>query len=414
MRKKLAAFFAASLPILVAATPGTAAPTNANVRIEGKERTLFEGSVPVSIKRIKASSDTEERDCDGINALDPENVVPAATPTLASAEAMESIGETFDGQWYGSFDDYFITRWGPESQDISAGAYWGILVNEVYTNVGGCQYQLSDGDEVLWIWDAFKGRPTLVLYPEEAHYSEGPRPTTVIAAPGQPVPVEVLAFPDNGEGVPGDRPSRAGSSPYQGAEVASVTINSKGFQRVETTNPETVTTDAEGKAAVSFTEPGLHRIKATVGTPGHEETVVRSNGLTICIHVVFGDCGEVAQPPAGPASSSSPSPGAPGAGRLRISKPRVNRAKLGQGKVSVSWRVLEQGEGIESWRIFSRTLGAKRGSFVVRAKGAGKTQATIRLARGESYKLRLSVTDREGETANYELGKVSVPLARTR
>ncbi len=56
---------------------------------------------------------------------------------------MSLIGETFDGQWYGRrYDDYFITRWGPDEQSPE-GAYWGILVNNVFTNVGGCQYELA-------------------------------------------------------------------------------------------------------------------------------------------------------------------------------------------------------------------------------------------------------------------------------
>src|ERR1700712_3800668 len=164
MRKLFAAFFAASLLIVVAAPVVQAAPTNVSVRIEGKSETLFEKTIPVDVHKIKASSDSVERNCDGINELDPGNVAPRVTPTLASVDAMSSIGESFDGQWYEGFGDYFITRWGPDEQDTTAGAYWGILVNEIYASVGGCQYQLENDDEVLWIWDAFKGRPTLALY----------------------------------------------------------------------------------------------------------------------------------------------------------------------------------------------------------------------------------------------------------
>src|ERR1700704_5919967 len=279
MRNLLAALFVASLLIVVAAAAAQAAPTNVNVRIEGAEETLFERTIPVDIHKIKASSDTVERDCDGINELDPENVVPRVTPTLASVDAMSSIGETFDGQWYEGFGDYFITRWGPDQQNTVTGAYWGILVNEVYANVGGCQQQLNENDEVLWVWDAFKDRPTLALYPEEAHYTAGPRPVNPIPHLGQPFGIEVGSFPDGGEGIPGDTPSRTGSIPYEGAEVAPVTTGPKGFQRIDTTSAETVTTNSQGKATIVFNTPGIHRIKATVGAPGEEETVVRSNRL---------------------------------------------------------------------------------------------------------------------------------------
>lgn len=400
MRKLFAAFFAASLLIVVAAPVALAAATNVNVRIEGKEETLFEKTIPVEVQKIKASSDSVERDCDGINALDPENVAPKVTPTLASVEAMTSIGESFDGQWYEGYGDYFITRWGPDEQDTAAGAYWGILVNEIYTNVGGCQYQLNENDEVLWIYDAFKGRPTLALYPEEAHYSAGPRPVKVTAKLNQPFAVEVVSFPDGGEGIPGDSPSRAGSSPYEGAAVAPVTTSAEGFQRIDTASPQTVTTNSAGKAMIVFTSPGIHRIKATVGAPGAEDTVVRSNRLDVCVPAAFGDCGEVApQPPAGP-----PTPPAP----ARISKPKLDRGMVAQGKVKLSWKVLDAGAGVKGWKILSKTLGKKAG-FVARVSGKKQTSATVRLPRGASYKLRFTLTDMSGQTTTYGLGKVTVP-----
>ncbi len=409
MRKLFAALCAASLLILcVVASVAAAAPTSVNVRIEGKEETLFEKTIPVSVHKVKASSDTEERDCDGINPLDPENVVPAVTPTLASAEAMSSIGESFDGQWYEGFGDYFITRWGPDSQDPVAGAYWGILVNEIYTSVGGCQFQLDEDDEVLWIWDAFKGRPTLALYPEAAHYTVGPRPTRAIAQLGQPFAVEVVSFPDGGEGIPGDRPARAGSSPYAGAEVAPVTVDAKGFQRVDTASPQTVATDAQGRATLVFSEPGVHRIKATVGEPGAEETVVRSNGLEVCVPAAFGDCGE-SRPAADPPAPSPSGPAAPAPGAPRLGKPKLDRSRLAQGKLLVSWRVLDAGAGIRRWQIAAKALGRRHARFIVRASGRQQTRATVRLPRGATYRLRLSLTDMSGATVVRGLGKVTVP-----
>jgi hypothetical protein len=405
MRKLFAAFLAAFLLIVVAAPVVQAAPTNVNVRIEGAEETLFEKTIPVDVHKVKASSDSVERDCDGINELDPQNVVPRVTPTLASADAMGSIGESFDGQWYEGFGDYFITRWGPDEQDTAAGSYWGILVNEIYTNVGGCQQQLSESDEVLWIYDAFKGRPTLALYPEQAHYSAGPRPLTAIAQLGQPFGVEVVAFPDGGEGIPGDSPSRAGSSPYDGAEVAPVATSAMGFQRIDTASPETVTTDSEGKATIVFTEPGVHRIKATVGVPGEEDTVVRSNRLDVCVPATFGDCGEAsASSPPAPAPVPAPSPAA-----ARVGAAKLDRGKVAQGKVGVSWKVLDSGVGISRWVILSRTLGKKGTDWVRRASGSRGTSATVKLPAGASYRLRLELVDALGRESNTGLGKVTVP-----
>ena len=133
------------------------------MRIEGQSETLFEGPILTEGHDVKASSDTKERPCDGINSLDPQNKTPGPTPTSASVDAMSLIGETFDGQWYPGYGDYFITRWGPEKEE--EGMSWGVLVNNVFTDVGGCQYQLSTGDEVLWAYNAFDHKPFLALFP---------------------------------------------------------------------------------------------------------------------------------------------------------------------------------------------------------------------------------------------------------
>jgi uncharacterized protein DUF4430 len=406
MRKAIAAFTAASLLVTVAPVV-QAAPTSVNVRIEGKSETLFEKTIPVEAHDIKASSDTVERRCDGINANDPWNVTPAATPTLASVDAMASIGETFDGQWYEGFEDYFLTRWGPDAQDPATGAYWGLLVNEVFTNVGGCQYQLDNGDEVLWVYDAFEGRPSLALFPEEAHYSSGPRPLNAIAQLGQPFPVEVVSYADDEEAVPGASPSRAGSSAYGGAQVAPVLTGAKGFEKVEVASPQTVTTNSAGRASLVFDQPGLHRIKATV-LGGGVETAIRSNRLDVCVPAAFGDCGET-RPNSSAQSSQAPDP--PQVSAVRVGAFQLDRRKIAEGKLGVSWKTLDPGAGIKRWRVSSKTLGKKGARWVSRASGTKGTATTIHLPAGASYRLRLTVIDASGGESNTGIGKVTVPLA---
>jgi hypothetical protein len=427
MRKLIAALVVVLLPAVIFVSVAQAVPSTVNLRIEGKEETLFEGRMPVSIERIKASSDTEARDCNGVNSLDPWNTAPGITPTLASVEAMESIGETFDGKWYPGFDDYFITRWGPDLQEPAANAYWGVLVNGTYTNVGGCQYQLDENDEALWIYDAFNFRPTLGIAPAEAHYAGGDRPTRAVAKEGEPFDVEVLEYPDDGsEGVPCDEPTREGSNAAAGATVAPVTVNGKGFQRIDTTSPEAATSGAEGIAALTFTTPGIHRIKATVGEPG-AETAVRSNGLEVCVAGGSTTCSGFASPPSAGAkachapapppsggtgsTSPAPAPAPPAVGTLKVSTPKLDRAKLAAGKVVLSWKVLEAGPGIKRWTISSQTVGGKHAAWVTRASGAAKTTATLALPRGHTYKLRFQVTDATGAASTLGLGKVKVPEA---
>jgi hypothetical protein len=262
------------------ASVAQAAPTTINVRIEGRSETLFEGPVLTEGHDIKASSDTQERPCDGTNNA--QHPLPGPTPTAASVDAMSIIGETFDGQWYPGFDDYFITRWGPDEQDPAEAAYWGLLVNDVFTNVGGCQYELHENDEVLWVYDAFEDRPTLALFP--AGDTASRPPLTATAQLGQPFEVQVDQYGDNTEDNPPAEPDREDATPYEGAEVSPVETNAKGFEEVLTSSPATVTTNAQGKASITFTTSGWHRIKA--GTPlskEDKEGAIRSNRIDVCV-----------------------------------------------------------------------------------------------------------------------------------
>jgi hypothetical protein len=285
--------------LAVSSSAAWATPTQVNVRIEGKTETLFEGPIWTEGHDVQASSDTKERSCDGINPNDPQNVTPGPTPTAASVDAMSLIGETFDAQWYGGgLDDYFVTRWGPDEQSATEGAYWGILVNNVYTDVGGCQYELSRSDEVLWAYNAFASKPILALFATNEHYTSGTRPLTATAQLEEPFEVEVVSYDDHGEGQPPATPERTpgNTKPYEGADVSPAQTSTKGFEKVQTESTETVHTDAEGKANITFTAPGWHRIKATAVNAEGEETAIRSNRLDVCVPAAGATgCGE---PPA--------------------------------------------------------------------------------------------------------------------
>jgi hypothetical protein len=450
--------------VLTLASIAEAAPTTVNVRIEGATETLFEGPVAVEPHAVKASSDTVQRPCDGINSLDPENTAPEPTPTAAAADAMTLAGETFDGKWYDGFNDYFITRFGPDAE--KEGKSWGILVNNTFTSVGGCQYQLDGGDEVLWVFNACTSRPFLALFPAAAHYTAGPRPLTATVTLGEPFEVEVAAYADDQEGDPAEGSVRAGSTAYQGADVSPVTTTAKGFEKVETADPTTVVTDAEGKAQVTFTTPGWHRIKATVPGGGGEEAAIRSNRLDVCVlgpgetgcgaepaedavrvppttdetsgegnggdggtgggsggelpigvtppvnsqPVGSGDSGS--NPPASASTARTPSTAPPPAatpGPVRVSTPKLDRGKLRQGRLAVSWKVLEAGAGVKSWTIASQLVGTKKAPFVRRASGTTARSASLRLPPGATYRLRFTIVDALGRSSSVMIGKVTVP-----
>jgi prenyltransferase beta subunit len=276
----IAALTVACLSLVVSIAQAT--PTQVNVRIEGKSETLFEGPIWTEGHDVKASSDSQARPCDGTN--DHQHATPGAAPTASAVDAMRIIGETFDAQWYGSsFDDYFLTRFGPDEKSTTEGAYWGILVNDVFTSVGGCQYELGPDNEVLWVYDAFKERPLLALLPVAAHYTSGRRPLTATAELGKPFQVEVVNYANDKEDTPPSTPERTGSTPEPGARVSPVDTAANGFEKIATDSFPTVLTDAQGKASVTFTKPGWHRIKATVLTPQGTEVAVRSNRLDVCV-----------------------------------------------------------------------------------------------------------------------------------
>jgi hypothetical protein len=434
MRIRIAALCVASLLTVALAPVAQAAPSQVNVRIEGRAETLFEGPILTEGHNVRASSDSSApangRRCNGLN--NGKNPLPGPTPTAASADAMSLIGENFDGLWYAEpFEDYFIKRWGPDAQNEGAGEYWGLVVNNVFTSVGGCQYQLDGGDEVLWVYDAFSNRPRLLLYP--ADYSAGALPAPVTVGVGEPLELEVDSWGGYNEGDPPAAPTRS-TTPYDGAEVAPVATDAQGFERVEADSPATVTTGADGKAEISFAQTGWHRIKATVVNSGGEETVVRSNRLDVCVtpdpscatlppedlvrtptgsgeEEEEGD-GPGGEPPLDAASRTGTNPPAgssePEAAPVRLRLSRLDRGRLANGLVGVSWKILDAGPGIASWSISSQVIGRPGARYVRRAHGSGRSAATIRLSPG-NYRLRLTVIDALGRSSTASLGRVEVP-----
>ena len=64
---------------------------------------------------------------------------------------MSLIGETFDGQWYPGYDDYFITRWGPDEQDPLKAAYVGNPRQRRLHERRRLPVRAARDDEVLWV-----------------------------------------------------------------------------------------------------------------------------------------------------------------------------------------------------------------------------------------------------------------------
>ncbi|KAJ7051790.1 hypothetical protein C8F01DRAFT_922368, partial [Mycena amicta] len=205
-------------------------PTRVNLRIEGADKTIFEGVIVTMGHNVTTVSGGTHH-CDGTN--DGANVFPGPTCTSALDDAAKQGGFQWDGTFSTEFDDYFVTSIASSTQ--TATQFWGILLNYAFTPVGGCQQEINHPatDEVLWAFDAFNA----------AHFLKLKGPKT--ARKGVPTRFTVT---DGSTGLP----------------VAGVALDVSG-----------ATTGADGKVLVTFGKPGLHGLKATL------EGSIRSNQVEV-------------------------------------------------------------------------------------------------------------------------------------
>ncbi len=227
-RHMIALLAVALCALAVGASTASATSALVKVRIEGATSTIFERPVLVEGRNVTTESGGTHK-CNGTNnGANPE---PVPVPTAALADAAEKGGFTFDGEWFPEFEDFFITRIAETKQTETE--FWGVLVNYEFTPVGGCQFALHNGEEVLWAFNAFNAEHFLKL--ASPH----------LATTGHPITVKVT------DGKTGE--------PIAGAVV------------------EGVTTNGSGEAAITFTSPGIKHLKAS------KAGSVRSNGQTVLV-----------------------------------------------------------------------------------------------------------------------------------
>lgn len=427
MRSPRATFVAALTSTLLAAVvPATAlaAPTDVHVRVEGATTTLFDRVVRTDAITLQTPNDVRlglsPHVCDGTNA--DRYPTPGPTPTGATADAMSTIGQDLDAEWFGGFDDYFVTRIGTDAEDDAQSLWWGILVNRAFTSVGGCQLQVAEGDEVLWVYDAFGGRPFLWLL--------APATTTV----GTPTTVTVLGSASSTENPEAD------GTPYEAATVGGIDADARPVTTGFATGGPT---SAAGTTTVTFSQPGWHRLKARDDGPGPRPRAISSNSVDVCVEAVAGDgCSglppsqrpvvperlkpdeprppvdepgdprpPVDPPVTPPTTPTTPAPPpTPNTAPVRLSAPQLD-GRGPSGQVSLTWSVLEAGVGVRDWTVAARPLGVRGANWTQAASGtAGATQAQLRLSAGRSYAVRLSLTDALGRVTTAEAGSVLVPL----
>ncbi|WP_435598855.1 DUF4430 domain-containing protein [Streptomyces anulatus] len=128
----------------------TNAPVRVTVTVQGPDGLLFQKKIFTWGHDVTTATGGTHK-CDGTNGSAHATKVP--TPTAALDHAAKRNGFTWDGTWYASFDDFSVDT----VKGVSSGgsAYWSIAVNGVPTPVGGCQFEIENGDQVAFTWTSF-------------------------------------------------------------------------------------------------------------------------------------------------------------------------------------------------------------------------------------------------------------------
>ncbi len=324
-----------SLTGALALAPGaSAAPITVNLRVEGSTSTLYEGPISteaiVSPPGISTTTSPEANACDfKDNGENGGFGNAAATPTTALYDASLANGLAFNAKWYSAFNDFEVSQVGP---DANGGApeypSWGYAVNYTTAGVGGCQFQLAAGSDVLWAYNYFNLTQLLKL--------SGPAAVST----GTPFTVHVTDA-QNGQ-------------PVAGAAIGTLSAG------VTSTSASSPTTDAAGDATITLTQVGTQTLKAT-----HAGSV-RSNGLTVCVHNGNdGSCGTTV--PGGPVTSTP------------ITTPGTS--------VVTSTAAVAQIRGVRANHTYARRHGPRLLGGVVNVPG-GVTLLRVRISLQRAYRGR--------------------------
>lgn len=227
-------------PSLAIVAGATAVPISGHLRVEGATSTLFDGNVTTDGRTITAANHDSMTappapfPCDlADNGMNGGFGTKTGTPVSALYDASVQLGVPFAATWYPSLRDFLVDGFGGDTGPDAA-TRWGYAVNYTTANVGGCEFQLAPGSDVLWASNYFSTIHLLKL--------NGP----ASANAGSPITVNVT---DGSTG-------RA----LQGATVGAST------------------TDASGAATLSFPSAGVQTLKAA------KSDSVRSAALSICVH----------------------------------------------------------------------------------------------------------------------------------
>jgi len=353
-RFRLALAGALVLGACAAPAAAEAVPVTVNLRVEGPNRTVFDGPVTTDAHDVTTATAGTHK-CDGTNGgAEPE---PGPTATGALDDAARLAGFTIDGN-YGNFgiDDYFIERVAEQVIDPNTG-YWSLWVDFAFSDKGGCQKRVHAGEDVLWA-----GIPFSVEVPLKLE-----SPTTALT--GQPVTVRVT---DGQKGIPQAGASVGGAS-----------------------------TGVDGRTTLSFADKGIYRLKAE--KPG----TIRSNTIVLCVDPPGADpCSSTDRtaPTLAPlfGASASELPG-------RTLASRGGRSRT----ILVSWEGRDDGgSGVAYYSAEVSEVSADEPqsgwrSLVDKAPVNG---VHFRGDSGAAYRFRISATDRALNSTTIETDPLLIPV----
>ena len=300
---------------------------------------------------------SQPRRAAGLKPATARTAEPASTPipvaTAALDDGARAHGFDWDATWNPSFSDFLVSQVGGES--ATSTQFWGHLVNFTFPSVGGCQQKVDQGDEVLWVFDAFSKTGALKL--------SGPGSATI----GAPVTVLVT---DGSNGTP----------------QAGVTVNGSA-------------TGPDGKTTLSFSEAGIYRLKA------ERADSIRSNALVLCVDPQGAD-------PCTSTDKTGPALAIDLPGKRLASERGRSRTML------VSWQADDSaGAGVSYYSVDVREVptacGRARSS---RASGSRSSIAPrspgvdFRGDSGHAYQFRITAVDRAANRTEVETDPLVLPV----
>jgi hypothetical protein len=347
---------ALALLSLAAAPAAFAAPVGVTVRVEGASKTILDEPVTTDGHDVTPASGGTHK-CDGTNAGAHPSPVP--TPTAALDDVTRAHTISWDADWFASFEDFIVTR--VDDEHATSSQFWGLVVNGQFASSGGCQTRLTQGDEVVWVFDAFSKSAVLRL--------AGPGTATV----GQPVSVQV-------------------TDTQTAQPAANASVNG-------------TATGSDGVASLTFNEEGIYRLKAD------RPDAVRSNTLIVCADPA-GAAPCTSSDKAAPVISSgfdAPDPDLPG----RRLASRSSRSRT----LNVSWGAQDEaGSGVAHYTVEVSEVHDGAGASQAEPEWrtlldkAPTNSLHFRGESGDAYRFRITATDRALNSASIVTDPVLIPV----